>query len=117
MGIQFTQQNLLQNATEYATRSHRVISQNMANVNTPEYQTREISFERFVEQMSSKNESNRSPVQLEVETLDHLPTRMDGNNVDLDNELAKLKQNELFHQTLIQLLGSKADTMRAAMRR
>ncbi len=117
MTIHFSKQSLLQDATDFATRNHRVISQNMANVNTPNYRTRQMSFDQFVEQATSKRKSSTDPIRLDVEISDDLVTRADGNGVDLDAEVAKLKRNELYHQTLTQLMGSKIETMRNAMRR
>lgn len=117
MTIHFSKQALLQDATDFATRNHRVISQNMANVNTPNYRTRQLSFEQFVEQATAKRKTSADSVKLDVEISDELAIRPDGNSVDLDAEVAKLKQNELYHQTLTQLMGSKIETMRNAMRR
>jgi flagellar basal-body rod protein FlgB len=44
-----------------------------------------------------------------------LEERTDGNNVDLDREMARLKQNAMMFRTFSQLLSSQMDVMRKAM--
>ena len=50
-----------------------------------------------------------------IEYVQGLPTRNDGNNVDMDRELANLKKNALAHQTLTQLLGTQIGIMQRAI--
>ena len=105
-----SQYRLLTNAIEFASQQHRVISQNVANVNTPEYKARTISFEQF---LSSANTSGSA--EFNIEYVQGLPARNDGNNVDMDRELANLKKNSLAHQTLTQLLGSQIGILQRAI--
>ena len=49
-----SQYRLLTNAIEFASQNHRVISQNVANVNTPEYKARTISFDAILESSGEK---------------------------------------------------------------
>ncbi len=105
-----SQYRLLTNAIEFASQNHRVISQNMANVNTPNYQAKELSFEQFLEVAGSKETR-----EFNIEYVQGLSTRNDGNNVDMDRELASLKKNALAHQTLTQLLGSQIGIIQRAI--
>ncbi len=107
----------LTNALGFSKENHRVISQNVANINTPEYRTQQLSFEQLLERMESK-QTNNSPgeaAQYDVELTEGLAVRADGNNVDLDRELASLKKNALLHQTLVQLMGTKIGIMKKAI--
>ena len=105
-----SQYRLLTNAIEFASQNHRVISQNMANINTPNYQAKELSFEQFLE-----GSRNREAREFNIEYVQGLPSRNDGNNVDMDRELASLKKNALAHQTLTQLLGSQIGIIQRAI--
>jgi flagellar basal-body rod protein FlgB len=115
MTINFSQFELLSNAVEFARQNHQVISQNLANVNTPNYLARELSFEKFLEATESKNQKGKTDP-FEIRFAEGLPIRTDGNNVDLDKELANLKRNDLVYQTLTQLIGANLDLMKTAIR-
>lgn len=104
-----SQYRLLSNAIEFARENHKVISQNVANVNTPEYKARTISFEEFL------TNDKGSAAEFKMEYVRGLPTRNDGNNVDLDRELANLKKNAMAHQTLTQLLGTQISILQRSI--
>lgn len=100
-------------AMEFAVQSHRVTSQNLANINTPGYQTREIQFDQLLNRL----DGNGPPTnKYQVSTADGLAARADGNNVDLDREMGSLRKNALAYQTLAQLLGSKMSILQQAIR-
>ncbi len=105
---------LVSNAIEFANQNHRVISQNVANVNTPKYKTTQLSFDELLAHIEKVRSDDESP-QFKFEWVAGLETRNDGNNVDLDRELAGLKKNAIIHQTLTQLLGSKIGIMQRAI--
>lgn len=89
---------------------HQVISSNIANVNTPKYTTKDIQFDQVLDNIKS----SMAP-QGEVYDEQGLTVRQDGNNVDLDHELAKLTKNSLTYQTYSQIVASKLGTYRAAI--
>ena len=103
----------LQQAIQFAEQSHRVTGQNIANINTPGYQTKEVSFEQLVDRVSDPRASRGAA--FEVTEATGLEQRNDGNNVDLDCELAALKKNAMAYQTLTQLLGSKMGILKQAI--
>ncbi|MDE0934670.1 MAG: flagellar basal body rod protein FlgB [Mariniblastus sp.] len=104
----------LQEAMQFASQNHRVSSQNLANINTPGYQTREVDFDQLLDRLDGKARKLTS-TDYEVSQVDGLAERRDGNNVDLDRELAALKKNTLAYQTLTQLLGSKMGILKQAI--
>lgn len=116
MTIHSSQFQLLSKAMEFAQQNHRVISSNLANVNTPNYQARELSFDKFLQSMDGNTSSADDPKIYGTRLVEGLLARTDGNNVDLDREIANLKQNDLMFQTLAQLIGSKLDLMKTAIR-
>jgi len=111
-----SQYQLLSNAIEFANQNHRAISQNLANVNTPNYEAQQLSFEQFLKQVETSPANEGEMLRnLKLENTPGLAYRSDGNNVDLDRELANLKKNDLAHQTLTQLLGSQIKIMKKAI--
>ena len=110
MTIKVSQSQILSDALEYASQNHRVISQNMANLNTPGYQSMEL----IVEQLAAG--SNQASPQFETRPTEGLRERANGNNVDLDTEMSNMRRNDLIHQTLTQLLGSKVDMLKTAIK-
>lgn len=107
-------------AIEFARENHRVIGQNLANVNTPGYKTAELSFEDLLSKIETgagqaDNVENGGSINFETRESDGLQVRSDGNNVDMDREVARLKKNALAYQTLTQLLGSKMGMLQLAI--
>lgn len=96
-----------------AETRHRVISNNIANVNTPNYRRLDVSFE---EQLARELAGDVSgPAQPEVVQTPGLVARADGNNVDIDREMGQLSKNAMLQQTWIQLLASEMEQMRLAI--
>jgi flagellar basal-body rod protein FlgB len=95
-------------AIQFAHESHRATGQNLANVNTPNYKTKELPFEQLLNQLDNPDSSGTIDVSsFQLKETPGLAERVDGNNVDLDREMAMMKKNALAYQTLTQLLGSK----------
>ena len=88
----------------------RVVSANMANIDTPGYQTRDINFEdEMTKAMNGPLQQSASdvgapqlnPVARQVEGLIERP---DGNNVSLDREGLLMSETQLQYQIGIQLI-------------
>lgn len=112
-----SQYYLIGNALRNAEQNHRVVTQNIANVNTPGYQTQELSFDQFLKQVQRGDADRGFVGDLPVEIVEGLAQRVDGNNVDIDQQVGALKKNSLLFQTYSQLLASKMATIRQAMTR
>jgi flagellar basal-body rod protein FlgB len=109
-----SQLGLLSQLLDATEMRHRVISQNIANVNTPGYQARVVEFEAALSQrLTGGGETESVKPQIEFET--GLVARSDGNNVDIDRESGRLHQNALLYQTYSQMLASYFDSMRRAI--
>ena len=127
--------DLLKNAVDGASTSHSVIANNIANVNTPLYHRADVSFkDSLAASLGSEADPNQleltatsdkhfaiggaeSPQPFEVTTLkdDLTVQRLDGNNVDVDAEMAKLAINSGYAQTMNQLLTNQYTRMRQAI--
>ena len=99
----------------FAEQNHSVISQNIANVNTPEYKTRQLNFDEFLKQVEKGDAKKGKLSSLPVELTTGLDDRADGNNVDIDQQLAQLRKNAILFQTYSNMLNSRMDTYRRAI--
>lgn len=110
MTVKPSQFDTLSRLIQATEQRHKVISNNIANVNTPGYIRRDISFEGVL-----KEQEQGETGELEVVNDTSTPRRADGNNVDIDMEMGQLNKNHLVHQTLVQVLSGQVRTMRSAI--
>lgn len=116
MSVTPSQIDLLSQLLDSAQLRNRVISQNVANVNTPGYRALDVSFEeQLAKTLSSLGDAKALDTQPQVHEVSGLRVRADGNNVDIDREMGQLSKNTLFYQTYSQILASKLSTMRSAI--
>jgi len=116
MNVTPAQLDTLDSLLSVSQARHQVISQNIANVNTPGYRRRDVSFEDAVRRILEAEAGETSPgVEPEIYEVEGLPSRADGNNVDIDREMGELSRNSLLYQTLAQVLASRLGTMRSAI--
>jgi flagellar basal-body rod protein FlgB len=111
----FSQLHLLGNALSGSEQNHRVLSQNLANVNTPGYKTQRIEFDRLLEQLESPAAHRGSIGPVQVKAAKGLVERLDGNNVEMERELSELKKNAMAYQAYSHLMASKLATLRRAI--
>ncbi len=96
-----------------AALRHRVIAQNVANVNTPGYRRREVTFEADLAKALTAD-GGTAHVKPRVVIADG-PERVDGNTVDIDREMGDLSKNALLYQAAAQIVTSRIASMRAAI--
>ncbi len=90
-----------------------LIASNMANIDTPGYRTKDISFSAEMNRASSLFEpASDTPA---THTLNDLPLRPDGNNVSLDRESLLMAQTQLRYNTGIALLHSTFKSIQSAI--
>jgi flagellar basal-body rod protein FlgB len=104
-----------------ATR-HRAIAENIANVDTPGFQRADVSFE--TELQAALNDAQAHPrtalqrirgVQPRLLRDTTSPARADGNNVDVDREMARVAQNALEFEAAARALAAKLRMLRTAV--
>ncbi|MBQ7476415.1 MAG: flagellar basal body rod protein FlgB [Selenomonadaceae bacterium] len=112
--------NYLPRAMTAATMRHEIVSQNIANVNTPNYRRSVVDFEdALANELYGKEEDTAGKLKM-VRTRDkHLPAeslpkhamptvvedtttimRTDNNNVDIDIEMSSMLKNQLYFNAL-----------------
>lgn len=94
---------------------HKVISHNLANVNTADYKRLEVDFESQLAVEMARGESGTGKVEPQIRQTQGLKSRADGNNVDIDQEIGQLNKNALIQQVYLQLLGNELSQMRLAI--
>jgi flagellar basal-body rod protein FlgB len=120
----------LEKGLDATSLRHRVLANNLANVETPNFKRSEVSFEaELKDRLREKNclplvrthpkhRPNIQPISQIVPSIktDASQTmRNDGNNVDVEAEMAKLSINTIQYNTLIQQLGSHFSRLRSAI--
>jgi flagellar basal-body rod protein FlgB len=106
-----SQFNLIQKLLTEASLRHQVVSQNVANVNTPGFKAKEVvSFAEAV-----NDATGRDGTHLSIRFQDGLTARLDGNNVDIDKEIGAFNKNALLHNAYTQVLATKIGQMRSAI--
>lgn len=110
--------NVLDKAADAANSKNEILSNNIANVDTPNYKRKDVSFENYLEQALIGPESLDNRV-ADVNThlsdfggmtyTDHstLSYRLDGNNVDIDTESAYLAENQIRYNALVEQIGQE----------
>ncbi|NJC71799.1 flagellar biosynthesis protein FlgB [Planosporangium thailandense] len=95
----------LQTALSGLSLRQRVIADNIANIETPNFHARKVSFEKALG-AAVANGDNPADVTPEISTSLE-PTRTDGNNVNLDEETVSSIDTGLRYQLALNAMNSK----------
>ena len=110
---------LLEKMLDVSSVKHKVIANNIANVNTPGYKKMEVSFANQLEKAlneSSMNKFDTLQPKIVISKEDSSETvRNDGNNVDMDKEVSSLVKNTLTYSIYTQLLAKKYEGIKSAI--
>jgi flagellar basal-body rod protein FlgB len=119
--------NVLGTSLDAASKRNDLIANNIANVDTPEYKRKDISFE--TELKNAFANATESTVDARVKNLNldtmgenvytdysELSYRYDGNNVDIDTENGILAKNQIKYQGLMALLNKDFDALKTVMK-
>lgn len=124
--------SILSKSMDGSAIKQRVISDNIANINTPEYKRKYVDFEsRLKDAIELENKktglfrtdknhlslsSSIQSIRPEIKTDRTASLREDGNNVDLDMELANLAENTIRFNTLSETVIKKYSAVKSAIR-
>ena len=114
-----------------ANLRHEVLSNNIANVNTPYFRRRHVRFEDLLKKELGLEDD---PLMKVVRTHDrHLPIpyhgkthafieqesttnmRLDGNNVDIDIEMADVAKNQLYYNAMANQISSHIGKLKSVI--
>jgi flagellar basal-body rod protein FlgB len=103
----------LTRALDLTSLRQRLVSENIANVDTPGYQTRDIDFAGELRRTMDAGEDAGASVT--VRTLRGLEQRPDGNNVSIDRESLLMAQDQLQFQSGVAVLRTEFSELQMAI--
>ena len=120
--------NVLTKAADASWTRNEIITNNLANVDTPGYKRKDVSFQNYLlqELTSGDSTSLRTRVNdVELGNLNatvytdfiELSYRLDGNNVDIDTENVEFASNQLYYQTVLDTINHQFSMLKAAMQK
>ena len=125
--------DLLQKGLGASQLRQEVIANNIANNDTPGFKASHVEFETFMKQALEEEDaasgrpaddnpkhirmdaSSVRDVQAEVVQDANTNMRMDGNNVDIDEQMTELAKNTIYYNTLSMKVTSEFSRLRMAI--
>lgn len=119
--------NVLDRAADASWLRNEAISNNIANVDTPNYKRQDVAFESELKKalgynryqtMDSKVDNvktSRLSPQVYTDYSDY-SYRLDGNNVDIENENVMLAENQLKYQGLLTSINQEFTNLQSVMK-
>jgi flagellar basal-body rod protein FlgB len=104
---------LLQGYLKVTSDRQQMVASNIANVDTPGYHTKDINFQMAMQQAVNDGGAHLEPASI---TVDGLPERPDGNNVNVDRESMLLSETQLQYQMGVQLIKSEFHRLLTAIK-
>ena len=115
----FGKSSILEKSLNATWLRNDVIAQNIANDDTPMYKRKDVAFEDVLNASVNKLEAkvtNKRHIPFNTGNIDNIQPqitesnsdvsmRIDGNNVDIDNEMASLAKNTIKYNTLVQMIN------------
>lgn len=121
----------LQGGLDAATKRQSVLANNVANGDTPNFKRSDVNFESFLIQQENGIKSTLNARVTDsrhfqfgqgtivpnavVSTDDTTSMNNNGNNVDMDREMALSAENQLRYSSYVQQLNSQISMMRTAV--
>jgi flagellar basal-body rod protein FlgB len=128
--------SLLETSLDYSSTQQAAISSNLANINTPGYVRKDASFATVLDQASRGDNSGFPQVIMQTDGSGQMSPsltggsesadtggvpvvadtssamRVDGNNVDVDTEMSKLAENQIYYQAVSQFMGGQLTSLK-----
>ena len=115
---------ILSEVLDFQSERHKVITSNIANMDTPNYRPKDIVFKEELESIinnkdrikmtgsrgRSLSEQSNPAGRADFEVIDS------GESVNLDSEMAKLTENNLMHNLTVELLVRKFRVLNTVLR-
>lgn len=119
--------NVLDKAADASWLRNEAISHNISNVDTPGYKRQDVAFESELRKALGYNryqtmdskvanvKTSRLRPQVYTDYAD-FSYRLDGNNVDIENENVMLAENQLKYQGLIASINSEFQNLKSVIK-
>ena len=116
--------NVLQQAADASWLRNSIISNNIANVDTPNYKRSDVQFETYlIEQLAGGDTMDSYVDGMDLSTLEatiytdnvNLSYRSDCNNVDIDTENAELAKNQIKYNVMTDAISQEFSRLKTAI--
>jgi len=105
--------SLLFNQLSFRGERQKVISSNIANINTPNYKTKDLVFDEEIKKVDKDlSLKTTNPMHIKTEPIENdndnlrvvelkgLEEQNDGNNVNIDREMSEMSKNKVIFDAL-----------------
>lgn len=123
---------ILERSLDASSLRHKVLANNIANVDTPNFKRSDISFDSALQSYLDDDSipikgmvthprhipigvHSFSQIQPEIVAEDSTTYNNNGNNVDIDSEMTQLAQNQIKYNALIQQINGHFAKLRNAI--
>ncbi len=116
---------LLERVLDFTSSRHRLIAENVVNVDTPGYRQRDLSVEKFEAMLRDRVEDRRDnplgatsfdDICAEIEHPQRGILFHDGNNRSMEQLMSDQAKNALMHNMVVELLKKQFSSLEAALR-
>jgi len=102
---------ILTKQLDACTLRQQVIANNIANFNTPGFKKSEVSFQQQLKKALDNNQvkqnNNLAKLTPEITQVKGTAMKVDGNNVDIDQEMVNLATNTLLYRLATRVISDK----------
>ena len=110
----------MEDRMDWNARRHQALSNNIANIDTPGYHSKDVSFSEQLQllQVHTTNDKHIAPIGMDSRMQQY---EVDGNadlknnSVDLDREMSEITKNGLQYVAMLQFVSQKLKTLRSAI--
>ena len=121
--------NVLKAAADASWTREEVLTNNIANVDTPNYKRQDVDFTTYLRSALSRTNGGSSSLTNRVNNLNYndiaiktytdnstLSYRLDGNNVDLSTENVELASEQINYNALIDSMNNEFSRFKAVLK-
>ena len=122
--------NVLEKSLDASSLRQKVISNNVSNVDTPNFKRSDVDFDAV---LRAELSGQQGVLPLKLSSIKHLSgvensaelgvvtdqstsLRNDGNNVDIDREMANVAENGLYYQSMTRAISTQLEQLRMVIR-
>ncbi|MBO0585790.1 flagellar basal body rod protein FlgB [Sporosarcina sp. E16_8] len=112
----------LEQGLDYSATKAKTISQNIANIDTPNYKAKSVSFKEVFANAKAESfeayKTDERHINFKTNTThsgvfnySNLRYRQDGNGVDMDKEQADLAANQIYYNAVVDRINGKFNSL------
>ena len=113
--------DVLKTAADASWAREEVLTNNIANVDTPNYKRQDVEFTTYLKSALSRSGGDSTSLTNRVNNINYtdnstLSYRLDGNNVDLSTENVELASEQLNYNGLIDSMNNEFTRFKAVLK-